>query len=77
MSKEIFTDGVCDNCGNVGLAGEKCVVCGDIMKKINAGTDDPVLHADSDLPPNKGEPEVYPLEVLEEEEQKNPAVTEE
>lgn len=77
MTKDVFTDGVCDTCGNTGLAGEKCLMCGDTMTKINTATDDPILNPDNDMPPNKEEPEVYPLEVLDKEMEDNPSVLEE
>ena len=77
MTKDEFTDGVCDNCGNTGLAGEKCLVCGGVLAKIESAHDDPVLNPDNDMPPNQGEPEVYPLEVLDKEEQDNKTILEE
>ncbi|OGD56742.1 hypothetical protein A2V71_04365 [Candidatus Berkelbacteria bacterium RBG_13_40_8] len=66
MKKDNFTDGVCDNCGNTGLAGEKCSFCGGILSKIEGfqSADD----VDSIKPPDAEEPEVYPLEELEKEE---------
>lgn len=56
--KKDFSDGICNNCGNTGLAGEKCLVCGDVISKIDEGLFDPIVHGD----------EIYPLETLEKEE---------
>lgn len=74
MPKDLadFTDGICENCGNTGLAGEPCSVCNSPMVSVGdvrefeapAGDDDEtyskeVLNAD---------PDVIPLEEAEEEE---------
>ncbi|MDO8686642.1 MAG: hypothetical protein Q7K11_00330 [Candidatus Berkelbacteria bacterium] len=69
MTKE-FTDGVCEECGNTGLAGEKCLVCGGLLAKVASSLDDPILTQDDDLPRTQNEPEIYPLELVEEEEAK-------
>lgn len=65
MKKTDFTDGICNTCGNVGLAGDKCIVCGDTMSKIDEGLVDPVVHGDDDELSDK-EPDTYPLEALDE-----------
>ena len=67
MSKD-FSDGICEECGNTGLAGEKCLVCGGVLSKITASEDDPVLANLDDLPQKQNEPETYPLELVDEEE---------
>lgn len=70
-SKKDFNDGICNSCGNTGLAGEKCLVCGDVISKIDDGFVDPVTHGDDDMSADFSstrEPDVYPLDVLEKEE---------
>lgn len=69
MAKE-FHDGICENCSEVGLAGEPCRVCGVPLVKIASSPDDPILTQDDDLPRSQNEPETYPLELVEEEEAK-------
>jgi len=63
MKKNDFNDGICESCGNTGLAGEKCIVCGGVMSKIAQDAEDPMLTDDID----SKEPEVYPLEALDDE----------
>lgn len=67
MTKHDFNDGICNTCGNSGLAGDHCIVCGDTMSKIDEGIVDPVTQGEDDENYNSKEPEVYPLEVLDEE----------
>lgn len=67
MSKDNFNDGVCENCGQVGLAGERCNVCGDVLSKIVADPDDPMLTSDEDSYGKEKEPETYPLEAVDKE----------
>ncbi len=62
MKTKDFNDGVCENCGNTGLAGEKCLTCGGILSKIEADDSDPLISE-----AKESEPEVYPLEVLDKE----------
>lgn len=69
--KKDFNDGICSNCGNAGLAGEKCLVCGDVISKIDDGLIDPVVHGDMDNFGTTSEPETYPLDVLEKEEKED------
>ena len=61
MAKGEFTDGICDTCGRPGLAGERCMDCGDIIAKIDSDTGDPLLNQDDVAKP--GEPEEYPDEI--------------
>ena len=68
MKKTDFNDGICNNCGHVGLAGEKCIECGGVISKVDEGLVDPVVHADVDDFAATKEPDVYPLDVLEKEE---------
>jgi hypothetical protein len=63
MKKNDFNDGICESCGNTGLAGEKCIVCVGVMSKIAQDAEDPMLTDDID----SKEPEVYPLEALDDE----------
>jgi hypothetical protein len=63
MAKD-FNDGVCEACGNTGLAGEKCIVCGGILSKVDANPDDPITNADDGLPRKSDEPESYPLDLV-------------
>lgn len=63
MKNKDFSDGVCDNCGNTGLAGEKCLTCGGMLTKIES--DDSGKIDDEEL--EKEEPEIYPLEELDKE----------
>lgn len=66
MKKEDFVDGICNNCGNTGLAGEVCLNCGEVLSKIEPDEADTLLsdqEADSSS-------EVYPLEELDAEELK-------
>lgn len=74
--KKDFNDGVCDNCGNTGLAGEKCMDCGSILSKIAS---DETSRSDFDLDIDESkEPETYPLDVVDEEiEEKNGTMTDE
>lgn len=66
MKKADYSDGICNTCGNVGLAGDHCIVCGDMMSKIDEGND-PVVHGnDEEETYGDKEPDVYPLEVLDE-----------
>lgn len=69
MKKTDFNDGICNTCGNVGLAGDKCIVCGDVFSKIDEGIVDPVTGGGDDDAIGVGEPEVYPLEMLDAAEQ--------
>ena len=64
MKKDNFADGICDSCGNTGLAGEKCLVCGGVLSKIDS-EDDPIVHDDAEG--DAKEPEVYPLEAIDDE----------
>lgn len=65
MKTKDFNDGICDNCGNTGLAGEKCLVCGGILSKIDSESEnDPMLNPDAG---ETKEPEVYPLEAIDDE----------
>ena len=61
MSKGDFTDGICDSCGNVGLAGEHCINCGGVFSKIDQDLSDPLLNQDDSAKP--GEPQEYPDEI--------------
>jgi len=67
MKKNDFADGVCNTCGNTGLAGDRCIVCGDVMSKIDEGLVDPVTQGDDDFGADK-DPDVYPLEMVDKEE---------
>jgi len=64
MKKDNFTDGVCDTCGNTGLAGERCSFCGGVLAKIEGFQN----VDDEDIIKSNNEPEIYPLEELEKEE---------
>jgi len=67
VKKTDFSDGICNTCGNVGLAGDHCIVCGDLMSKIDEGLVDPVVNGEEEDEDFSGkEPDVYPLEALEE-----------
>lgn len=71
MTKTDFSDGICNTCGNSGLAGDRCIVCGDLMSKIDEGLNDPVTHGDDDTSADFStgkEPDVYPLEMVDKEE---------
>ena len=74
MKKTDFNDGICNTCGNVGLAGDKCIVCGDVFSKVDEGLVDPVVHGDDDTMDMKEDPDVYPLEMLDEEEKGDSSV---
>lgn len=77
MKKTEFNDGICDNCGNVGLAGEKCLNCGSIFSKVDENLVDTVVHHDElsvDGFAAAKKPDIYPLEVLEKEEESDEAV---
>ena len=71
MKKTDFSDGICNTCGNSGLAGDRCIVCGDVMSKIDEGLNDPVTHGDDlsgdDFGADK-DPDIYPLEMVDKEE---------
>lgn len=67
MSKDNFNDGICENCGQSGLAGEKCIVCGGTLSKIDADLDDPMLSGNEDEYGREKEPETYPLEEVDKE----------
>lgn len=67
MKTKDFNDGICENCSEVGLAGEPCRICGAPLVKIESGND-PILSQDDDFGKTKNEPEVYPIEELEKEE---------
>ena len=71
MKKADFSDGICDNCGNVGLAGEKCLNCGGIFSKVDENLVDTIVHNDDDDFVATKKPDVYPLEVLEKEEKED------
>lgn len=64
MKKADFSDGICNTCGNSGLAGDRCIVCGDLMSKIDEGLNDPVTQGDDEM----NNDEVYPLEMVDKEE---------
>jgi len=51
-----FEDGICENCGNTGLAGERCPECGTMMVSTGAGLDK------YEIPE---EEEKYPEDILE------------
>lgn len=70
MKKADFSDGICNTCGNSGLAGDHCIVCGDVMSKIDEGLNDPVTQGEDDEMSGfaSGEPDVYPLEMVDKEE---------
>ena len=68
MSKDSFNDGVCEVCGQPGLAGEKCRVCGEVLGKIDADPNDPMLSSEEDSYGKEKEPETYPLEEVDKEE---------
>jgi len=68
MKKTDFSDGICNTCGNSGLAGDHCIVCGDVMSKIDEGLNDPVTHGEEDDFGSDKEPDVYPLEMVDKEE---------
>ena len=57
MAKTHFADGVCENCGNTGLAGEKCLMCGGILVGLDESA--------TDYKEAGTEPETYPPQVLE------------
>jgi hypothetical protein len=63
MKNKDFNDGICDNCGNTGLANEKCLMCGGVLSKIESDDADPIVHEDLE----NSEPEVYPLEAIDDE----------
>jgi len=71
MKKVDFNDGVCNECGNVGLAGEKCLNCGGVISKIPEEMVDPIVHGEDDDFAAIKEPDVYPLDVLEKEERED------
>lgn len=68
MKKTDFSDGICNTCGNPGLAGDRCMVCGDIMSKIDEGLNDPISHREEDDFGADKESDVYPLEMVDKEE---------
>lgn len=58
-SDSFLLDGVCDGCGNSGLIGDTCPLCGGIFQDLSVGLEDENLD---------DEPETYPLDMLDEEE---------
>jgi len=63
MTKKDFIDGICENCSYTGIAGEPCPACHTPLVKI-----DPEV--DQVKPISSDEPETYPLEILEKENDK-------
>lgn len=70
MEKKVFEDGICENCGNTGLAGEKCLSCGGTLLPLDAQVET--------LGDGKKDPETYgneaqktlkqnPVDIIEEE----------
>jgi len=66
MAKD-FNDGVCEVCGNTGIADQPCSVCGGFLTKVKAEEDDPITSSDEDLPRKPDEPEAYPLDLVDSE----------
>lgn len=69
-----FADGVCETCGNTGLANEICNVCGNPMVSIGdvrefeaPANDEDEIYSKDDLEAN---PDVISLEEADEEEEK-------
>lgn len=68
-----FADGICENCGNTGLAGEICSVCGSPMvsigdvEKFETPLDEDDTYSKDDL---SAEPDIVSLEEADEEEEK-------
>lgn len=54
MEKKVFEDGICEVCGNTGLAGGKCLSCGGTLLPLDAEMET--------FEPKKG-PETYPEEA--------------
>jgi len=57
-SDGLLEDGVCDGCGNIGLVGDTCPICGGTFQDLNVGLEDTL---------DDEEPDTYPLEMLDEE----------